>query len=212
MICRRDFRIIRDTFPPVSYTVLRDAEGLILTERTPDSTGKTAISAESVEKDFGTLYEYYLSGVYRYVHYRVGETEIAEDLTSDIFDKALTGFNKFDPAKASFSTWIFSIARNTVVDHYRKRSREVTLRTEPPADIPSETLLPDEQMAESEEKIKLHECLLKLKTQEQEIIALKFSGNMTNREIGVITGLSESNVGTILCRTIRKLRDDFSGW
>ena len=184
-----------------------------MTEQVTETTGMNmAASTESGDKDFGALYEQYLSGVYRYIHYRVGETVIAEDLTSDVFNKALSGFSKFNPAKASFSTWIFSIAHNTVVDHYRKRSREFIVKEESAMDGPSGTPLPDEQLAESEEKIKLRECLLKLKTQEQEIIALKFSGNMTNREIGVITGLSESNVGTILCRAIRKLRDDFSGW
>lgn len=167
---------------------------------------------ESTAVSFGDLYEEHLSGVYKFVYYRVGDKDTSEDLTSDIFNKALTGFSTYDSRKASFSTWIYSIARNTVIDYYRKQSREKKLVDESPADVPSGADSPDRQLAKSEEYRKLRECLLKLKTQEQEIIALKFSSEMTNREIAAVTGLSDTNVGTILCRVIRKLRDEFSGW
>lgn len=174
---------------------------------------KTVVAGpDSVTAVFGRLYEEHLTGVYRYVLYRVGEKETAEDLTSEIFGKALGGFKGFNPEKASFTTWLYSIARNTVTDYFRRHARETRLRREPEPDIPARTASPEEEVSRNEEIRKLRECLLKLKPVEQELVSLKFSSEMTNREIARITGLSESNVGTILCRAIRKLRDGFSGW
>jgi RNA polymerase sigma-70 factor (ECF subfamily) len=161
---------------------------------------------------FGRLYEEYLPRIFQYVNYRVEDRITAEDLTSDIFKKALTNFFKYDSVKATFSTWIFSIARNTIIDYYRKRSREQKYQEETSRDISKSSESPEEEALRSEETRKLYDCLSRLTTSEQELISLKFSGEMTNREIARITGLSESNVGTILCRAVRKLRDEFSGW
>ena len=176
-----------------------------------DSSTEIAISGDMAE-DFGRLYEQYLPGVFRYVSYRLGDRAAAEDVTADIFNKALNNFHKYDSAKAEFSTWIFTIARNTLIDYYRKRSREQKLSEDAEETVPATSLSPDEAASRTEDIRKLHECLADLNPNERELISLKFGGEMTNRAIAQITGLSESNVGTILCRAIRKLRDGFAGW
>jgi RNA polymerase sigma-70 factor (ECF subfamily) len=176
-----------------------------------DNVQGTVPDTVSLAEEFGRLYEIYLPKIYQYARYRVAGKETAEDLTSDIFNKALDGFKRFDPGKASFGTWIFSIARNTIIDYYRKHAKESIVRnTEPENSLSLDS--PEEKLSRSEEIARLRECILKLNDNEQELISLKFSGGITNREIARVTGLSESNVGTILCRAIRKLRDDFSGW
>ncbi len=178
------------------------------TENSRESTTLPDSTAEL----FGGLYEQYLPKVFQYVNYRVGDRTAAEDLTSDIFNKALTNFTKYDSGKATFSTWIFSIARNTIIDYYRRRGREKKLQGEvQPKDITFSKSV-EEEASRSEEIQKLHDCLTRLSPNEQELVSLKFSSEMTNREISRITGLSESNVGTIICRAVRKLRDEFSGW
>jgi len=73
-----------------------------------------AVVPSSTAELFGHLYEQYLPRIFQYVSYRVGDRTTAEDLTSDIFNKALTNFTKYDSRKAAFSTWVFSIARNTL--------------------------------------------------------------------------------------------------
>lgn len=178
----------------------------------PDSVQKVVLDTAPLAEEFSRLYEIYLPKIYQYARYRIANKETAEDLTSDIFKKALEGFKRFDPGKALFSTWIFSIARNTIIDYYRKQAKEARIirDTEPENAISSDS--PEEKLSLSEEMARLHECIIKLTDNEQELISLKFSAGITNREIARITGLSESNVGTILCRAIRKLRDDFSGW
>jgi len=171
---------------------------------------KKAVSSDDAEL-FGRLYEQHLPGVFRYVSYRVGDRTAAEDLTSDIFNKALTDFARYNPEKAAFSTWIFTIARNTVIDYYRKRGKERKIRKETEAEIPAVAESPEDEIARNDEINRLRKCLEKLKESERELVSLKFGGGMTNREIAKITGLSESNVGTILCRVVRKLRDGFTG-
>ena len=70
-----------------------------------------------------------------------------------------------------------------------------------------------EQAVIDEEKWKiLQKCMLKLPPNEREIVSMKFSSQMTNRQIAGVLGLSDSNVGVILYRAIRRLRDDFKGW
>ena len=95
-----------------------------------ENSNVEAVIPDSAAELFGGLYEEYLPRVFQYMNYRIEDRAIAEDLTSDIFNKALSGFAKYDSGKAAFSTWIYSIARNTLIDYYRGRSREQRLQKE----------------------------------------------------------------------------------
>jgi RNA polymerase sigma factor (sigma-70 family) len=169
-------------------------------------------SAQSTAEVFSGLYEKYMPKVYHFVSFRVEDKVMAEDITSAVFEKALSKFTSYDPQKANFPTWIFSIARNTLIDHYRGRSQEQKYQKEAKVQIMVFSTTPEKDASRSEDIRKLRLCLSRLKQNEQEIITLKFTSEMTNREIAKVTGLSESNVGTILCRVVKKLRDGFTGW
>lgn len=170
------------------------------------SAVKEAVSARET---FAELYEEYLPKVFRYVQYRVSNIELTEDLTSTVFEKALTNFSRYSKDRAKFSTWLFSIARNVVIDHYRVQGRRGTVSLEEAADISSDGLSPDEELDRKEELTKLRVSLSGLSSEEQEIISLKFGSELNNRQIARMLGLSESNVGTKLYRAVRKLRDSF---
>ena len=167
--------------------------------------------AGTVAQAFTRLYEQYLPKVFRYVNYRINDVEMAEDITSIIFEKALTRFTTYRAEKANFSTWIFSIARNAVIDHYRSSRKIQKVPLEEAFHFSTEKENPEEEALRNEECRLLRQCLLRLSTQEQEIISLKFGAEMTNRQIARTTGLSDSNVGVILYRAVRKLRDSFNG-
>jgi len=159
---------------------------------------------------FAELYEEYLPKVFRYVRYRVNELQAAEDLTSTTFEKALVNFEKYSTDRAAFSTWVFSIARNVVIDHYRVRGRRPTVSLEErEVDVASSAPLPDEAAIRSEERRQVKALVAQLSTEDQEIISLKFGSGLNNRQIAKTLGLSESNVGTRLYRAVRKLRDSF---
>lgn len=169
----------------------------------PDKNTKDA--AET----FAQVYEHYLPKVFRYISYRVGDMDLAEDLTSAVFEKALTRLDSYRSNKASFSTWLLTVAHNTVIDHYRVKSRKLTISIEETLEVASEEASPEEEVIRKEELQRLGTYLGGLSQQEREIISLKFGAELTNRQIAQIVRLSESNVGTILYRAICKLRDKF---
>ncbi|HTY82114.1 MAG TPA: sigma-70 family RNA polymerase sigma factor [Dehalococcoidales bacterium] len=168
-------------------------------------------TAKNTVEAFTAFYQQFLPKVFKYVSYRVTDRSLAEDITSTVFEKALAKFNQYNEEKAALSTWVFSIARNTITDHFRASAREHNVPLEAAEDKPAGGLSPEQQAETSEECRILHSCIKKLSAPEQEIVSLKFSAEMTNRQIAGVLGLSESNVGVILYRAVRKLRKDFGG-
>ncbi len=179
---------------------------LILLSRPDEDKGKVARNTAEV---FGELYEQHMPKVFRYISYRVADVDTAQDITSIVFEKALSKFTSFREEKAGFGTWILSIARNAVVDHYRAKGKEQEFRQSSMKNAPVQGESPDDELVHMEEVQKLKLCIAQLPQQEQEIIALKFGGEMTNRQIAKTLGLSDSNVGIIIYRAVRKLRDYF---
>ncbi|MDD5189942.1 MAG: sigma-70 family RNA polymerase sigma factor [Dehalococcoidales bacterium] len=161
---------------------------------------------------FAAKYEQYLPKIFQYVSYRIGDKDMAQDLTSQVFEKAITKYDTYDEKKASFATWIYSIAYHTLIDHYRARGKKQDYIRQTMVEVTIDYTSPEEEVTHREDIKKLRLCLTRLKDSEREIVTMKFSGEMTNREIARILGLSESNVGVILCRAVRKLRDEFTGW
>ena len=166
----------------------------------------------SARETFAELYEQYLPRVFRYISCRVSNTQLAQDLTSEAFLKALKGFNNYHADKASFPTWLLSIARHIVIDHYWASGKEQAIPLEEATEMLSESISPEEEAVKKEELQRLRVCLTGLPQPEQEIISLKFGAELTNRQIAGMLSLSESNVGTIIYRAVRKLRDSFRRW
>ena len=156
---------------------------------------------------FTALYEEHMAYVFRYINYRIGNRNEAEDLTSVVFEKALAAFHRYDSNKAAPQTWLLTIARNTVTDHLRKSSKMKNMPLDNALGIESADPSPPEETERSEEYQQLQFCLAALPQREQEIISLKFGGELNNRQIASVVGLSENNVGTILFRAICKLRN-----
>jgi RNA polymerase sigma-70 factor (ECF subfamily) len=171
-------------------------------------SGLLPMTASNDQVDWEALYTAELPRVYNFFRYRVGDDAVAEDLTSTTFEKAWRGRERYRRDVAAFSTWLFSIARNVVVDYYRRRRVETPLddvRQHADADA-----LPVDAAAERRDQFaQLARLLSRLPTRERELVALKYGAELTNREIAHLTGLSESNVGTILHRTMHSLRAEW---
>lgn len=168
--------------------------------------------ADNSREAFAALYEQFMPKIYRYISFRIRDENMSQDLTSVVFEKALTKFSSFNPQKASFSTWIFTIARNTVIDHYRVRKQKEYLEPETRINNEAQYSSPEDEAIRNENTQRLRVFISKLNKREQEAIILKYSNGMSNREIAEILHLTETNVGSILCRTIRKLRISFIEW
>ena len=158
---------------------------------------------------FAELYGEFMLKVFRYIHYKVSNQQLTEDLTSTIFEKALVNFDKYSSDKAAFSTWIFSIARNTLIDYYRTNKMKMQISLDEAIEAPSREPSPQDEVEKKAEHECLRGCLSRLPEDDQELIRLKFAGEFNNRQIARMLGLSESNVGVRLFRAVKKLREDF---
>jgi RNA polymerase sigma-70 factor (ECF subfamily) len=147
-----------------------------------------------------------LPRVYNFFRYRVGDGPVAEDLTSITFEKAWKARERYRRDRAEFGTWIFAVARNVAIDHFRTARPSVPL--EEAAGIAAGPTPEDLAERRSDEE-RLGRLLAGRPDRERELLALKYGAEFTNRAIARVTGLSESNVGTILHRAVQALRADW---
>ncbi len=168
------------------------------------SEEKEAVQADYALR-YSAIYADYFPRVYNYVLYRVNNHHDADDLSSEIFVKLFTNLNRYHAEKAPLPVWIFSIARNTVIDYYRRG-----LRLSVPLGAIPETFDsrpgPDAKAISQEIQQHLRSALSCLSEREQEIIALKFWSGLSHREIAGFIGISESHTGVTLFRAMRRLR------
>lgn len=155
---------------------------------------------------FAELYNYYFPRIYNYVHYRVDDFHAADDLTSQIFEKLFSRIKCYQPERAIFSAWLFSIARNTITDYYRSRKRTHFASLEITAELIDNEPDPADIIALNETQQNLLKALASLNQRERDMIALKFWSGASNRDIARLIGISESNTGVILFRAMRRLR------
>jgi RNA polymerase sigma-70 factor, ECF subfamily len=155
------------------------------------------------EADWDALYAEQLPRVYNFFRYRVGPGPVAEDLTSVTFEKAWQARRRYRRDLSAFSTWLLTIARHVAVDHYRRERNHASL--DAALNVPGGPT-PEELSERRSDSDRLARLLDALPERERELIALKYGAAMTNRAIARLAGLSESNVGTILHRTVEQLR------
>jgi len=152
----------------------------------------TAWLAPAREADWEALYAAQLPRVYNFFRFRVGDGPVAEDLTAITFEKAWRARHRYRRDLAAFSTWLLAIARNVAADHFRRHREHLPLAA-------AEHVAAGDTPAELAERRSDEE-------RERELVALKYGAGLTNRAIARQTGLSETNVGTLLHRTVRTLR------
>ena len=158
--------------------------------------------ARAGDIDWDAVYAEHLPRVYNYLRFRTGDDTVAEDLTAATFEKAWRGRSRYRRDLAGFGTWLLAIARNVAVDYARRRRNDVPLET---LDERPGGALPEEVVERRGDIARLAALLGGLEERERELIALKYGAGLTNRAIAGITGLSESNVGTIVQRGVQRL-------
>jgi RNA polymerase sigma-70 factor, ECF subfamily len=161
------------------------------------------VAAERSE-GFAELYERTFPRVYAYVASLLRDRSAAEDVTAQAFERAYRKRRSYRPAKGSMDAWLFGIARNAALDELRRRRRHAVLEADPEdAGSPS----PEDQAELAVRREAVRAALAALDGQERDLVALKFAGGLSNVEIARVLGMTESNVGTRLHRTITKLRE-----
>jgi RNA polymerase sigma factor (sigma-70 family) len=162
--------------------------------RNPRPSRKARVSAGAqpssrLSQDLRERYRQYFPRVFAYIYGRIRDSRATEDLTSDVFAKA---FAKLDVLsnEGAFEIWLFTVARDVLIAHSRDQSPQAT---------------PEDELLQRPDLAKVLDHLRHLHLREQDIIALKFDAELTNAQIAQVMGLSESRVGVILYRTLRKL-------
>lgn len=168
-------------------------------------------NAQRDPEQFRALYRHYFPRIYAYVAARVGRKHDAEDVVSEIFVKVVEALNRFEyRGEGSFTAWLFRIAHNHVVQFYRRQGRSaqaISLDDVPQlrSDLPS----PDEAYLQKERFARLLEMLDTLSPRRQEIISLRFFGELRNQEIAEVLGLSEKTVASHLSRGLDDLHHKY---
>lgn len=154
---------------------------------------------------FGELYAQYIKPIYNFIYFRTHHTETAEDLTSLVFTKALENIRKYDATKGKFSTWLYQIARNSIIDHYR--AGKSTEDIENAFDIASSVNIEkDVDIAVQMEKVQQY--LSVLPKQQRDIVIMRVWDGLSHKEIAEILNITEANSKMIFSRVLGKMNKE----
>ncbi len=172
------------------------------------------ISAKTDSDSFAKLYDYYFPKVYAFVASKIFDQSIAEDIVSEVFMKMVKALPKFEWRGLPFGAWVFRIARNAINDHLRSlhKTSHVDLEDIPELKHQKESDSPESKAKQSELHAKVSEVVAALPQRESDVIKLKFFSELSNKEIALTLGITESNVGVIIYRTLKLLKPDLENF
>ena len=178
---------------PYSQNSISDQELLVLSQR-------------GDKQAFGHFYERYLDEIYRYIYFRVREEVEAEDLTEQVFIKAWVSLHKNFRRKTIENprAWVYRIAHNLVIDHYRSSKNNFPLN--------EQTLVtnlnpnPEQAAVHQSEKDRLKVVLNGLEENLKQVILLRFVNQLSHAETAEIMGLKESHIRVLQHRALKKIR------
>ena len=157
---------------------------------------------------FGILYKMYFTPVFRYIYFRVKDKKTAEDLVQSVFLKAYESISGFREQGKDPLAYFFTIARNAVIDYWRKKKEILMEGNEEILDKVRDTeASPLEFIEKGDKAAVLKEAIKNLTDDQQEIINLKFISDLSNAEISKITGKNEDAIRQLQSRALKNLRE-----
>jgi len=152
---------------------------------------------------FAQLYDAYVERVYRYIHFRVSDDLLTEDLVSQVFLKAWENLNRYQTGSSPFIAWLYTIARNLVIDYYRAKKETVPL--EDAAVLPSTLDGPDEKAQTRFDLEAMRDALQFLTTDQQQVLILKYLAELPNQSIAKIMNKQEGTIRGLQMRALQTL-------
>jgi len=181
--------------------------GVLLEVLNPDLIQR----AQQGEPDVvGALYERYQRGIFRFLYYRVGDQQTAEDLTSEVFLRMIEKISNYSDRKLSFQSWLFQIARNLSIDHYRKMNVQKNVQLED--DFAEQRDGPLELIAHELTSEKLYRALVKLPENQRDVIVMRFIVGMPIGEVAQTLHKSNDSIKGLQRRALLALRDILVEW
>jgi RNA polymerase sigma-70 factor, ECF subfamily len=173
--------------------------------------GDDRLLVEAAQKDpdrFAELYELNFARVYGYIARRVGDRDTAQDLTSDVFHKALANIRSFEWRGVPFAGWLLRIASNMIVDRSKRGTKEITGRDDL-ADLPDPGAKP--KLVEADECARLFLLVDQLPPDQRRVIGMRFAEEKSIREIAQALGRTEGAVKQLQFRALQNLRSRMEG-
>jgi len=181
----------------------REAEKLIRSSQIDLFAGKDLKRPEV----FTGLYRRFYDGIFRYCVHRLFDRHIAEDITSDVFFKAIKKIDSFNGTEIQFRNWLYKIATNCINDHLRRTTRRAASIKIVGREVSNGIVECPDSKEQSEEKLTLlQEAMFELKPRYQTIITLRFFENLKLTEIAEVLGSSDGTIRSQLARALAKLR------
>ena len=154
---------------------------------------------------FTQLYDIYFDRVYRYIYVRIRRQDEAQDLTQEVFIKALKEIESYRIDKTPFASWLFRIAHNQVIDHVRKHKNKIEMSIDQaPASVGAED--PVATIEQRVEVAELNAAITALTPAQQEVISLRFIAELPIAEVARILGKSEGTVKALQFNATISLR------
>jgi RNA polymerase sigma-70 factor (ECF subfamily) len=153
------------------------------------------------------LYETHVDAIFEYVRYRVDSKSTAEDLTSEVFLRMVRGLAGYHDRGVPFRAWLFRIAANLVVDHYRQHNEG----SDAPLldDYESDEVDPFDRLAQSEDQLRLHRAIRSLPEAYQNLLLLRFVENLSHTEIAKVMNKSAESLRSMQHRALKALAGQF---
>lgn len=155
---------------------------------------------------FGKLYSIFIERIYRYVFYQVKDKTTAEDITEEVFVKAWKAINSCKGKERTFSSWLYRIAHNHVIDNLRRLRKHQSIEIENAVNT-VDTELEMEVKLERQELLKV---ISYLPQNQRQVIILKFIEGLDNCEVGQIMGKSQGAIRVLQMRALASLRRELS--
>ena len=190
--------------------------GVMLTKEQALASGPSTVTVQVSEprvpdlpQDFAQWHRDHRAAVYRYVRFRVATRETAEDVTSEVFLKALRSIKRYDSNRAAPRTWLLRIARNAVTDHLRSLRRRGSLHVslDRVPDLVAQVPSQEERVLKEERIQHLLNGTKLLHQADQEILSLRYGSGLDNNEIAEALGVSPNAVAVRLHRSLKRLKD-----
>jgi RNA polymerase sigma factor (sigma-70 family) len=153
------------------------------------------------KNEFLRLYDRYYDAIFRYCAHRIFDRDMAEDMTSRVFCKALEKFDKFKGNEKQFLGWVYRIANNEIVSMLRKEKTKAGA-------LKNIALVKSAETDNNEEKLKtLRNAMLKLKPKYQEVVAMRYFEGLSSEQISEMLGKRAGTIRSRLKRAIDKLKE-----
>lgn len=167
------------------------------------------------KEPFEKIYEEYFSSIYNYVYAQILHRERTEDLVSETFIKAMTHYDSYDPEKASVRTWLTRIAKNTLIDEFRKTGGKGTVSLDADETFVEPSSEDEYEMFQEDTEGIVYAILERVSPEERELLGMIYFEKMKNEEIGAVLGISAKAVSArhhrLLerCKAFKDLLDDY---